>query len=209
MHSITLDQYQALSVASVGAAAAATGHDAAFSPVLSHIRLSHAAGNVTAVATDRYRVARSAFTVKDDGQGDFTVLLPAKEFLAFVKSAKKSAITIQLNEAGVIVSTPSAGMAVTFEIVTLDFPAVERLFPSEDDFCELDRVTLDMAILEGAKKLLPSYYLRASEHSWTFRFMKTSNPRKPGPVYMTLADGNQLPGESFVDFLIQPKMALS
>jgi hypothetical protein len=169
------------------------------------------------VATNRYTVGRWEHNTEAEvgpvtaegvlvNDPDAVVLIPRKaaEWLA-KQTPKVLGVTDPRLVAGssyVVVFTPEsvtikwAGpegevLAVTrFEVVTGNFPPVERLIPevtaeyAPEDI--LPVVSLNPAHLEmfirGAKRTL------YREAPMRFRLTKTENPSKPGPVVITFAD---------------------
>lgn len=207
---------QMRSIVSTGIAASADD----ITPVLQTVSLTFDAASceVSAVATDRYRIARNRFTVSADNVFDgvsFTVLLPVKQLTTFWNSIKTAALR---GDTPVIFSVDFDGDTVTgFSVeyggqtfsglpVAGNFPSVDRLMPSESDlesfipaavFGLNPRFVGDLSKLFSADDL-PRENLK--DTPWFFHSQTVNGGTKPGPLYITRPGG--------VDYLVQPVSGL-
>jgi hypothetical protein len=104
-------------------------------------------------------------------------------------------------------NTPDVVQSARFELVAGKFPPVERVFPDD---------TTEFALTANAVSLKTEFLARVDTAvKWLggrsdtarFQFMKTDNPNKPGPVYVTVfCDVGPAVGK--FDSLIQPNLLL-
>lgn len=138
----------------VKAVAIAAGSDSAL-PVLASVSVSLLDHGIALVATDRYRLAEARH---GSGSVQASVLVNAKELLAFVKTIKLSAkeyphgarITVTVDPGLVTVS--GAGMSRIFRTVDATFPPHAHLIPSEDPVDGVAVTALDEGFLVDAAK---------------------------------------------------------
>lgn len=207
---------QLRAIVSTGVAAGADD----ITPVLQAISVTFDAetNEITAIATDRYRIARNRFTVSESDVFDgvsFTVLLPVKQITAFWNSVKTAALR---GSVPVVFSVDFDGDTVTgFSVeyggqtfngvpVSGNFPPVERLMPSVSDvesFKPASVFGLNPRFIGDLAKLfcaddLPRENLK--NQSWFFHSQTVNDNSKPGPVYITRQGG--------VEYLVQPNLIL-
>jgi hypothetical protein len=197
-------------------------------PVLMSIQVSYDAetNQVTAMATDRYRIARNVFTpIKpvEISERD-TVHIPAKELQKYWNSIKinslKSNETISLevgagesnyeDESKWSTYTISyAGQTISGEEFHGNFPPIERLMPDTGkhlEFSPAQGVLLKPAYLADLGKLFaasdtPRETLK--DIPWSF-FTEEKEGSTPRPVYITRKTGDN----SSVEYLVQPNLIL-
>lgn len=189
-------------------------------PVLQTISVAFNAetNEITAIATDRYRVARNRFTVSEGDVFDgvsFTVLLPVKPVTAFWNSVKTAALrgnlpvvfSVDLESDTVTgFSFESGGQTFNGVPVSGNYPNIERLIPSSSDvdsFKPASVFGLNPRFIGDLAKLfcaddLPRENLKNTP--WNFHSQMFGDSAKPGPVYITRPGG--------VEYLIQPVMRL-
>lgn len=207
-------------VASVGVAASSDD----VTPIISAVQISVTdAGEVTAVATDRYRIARVIFTPKMDEAvigGEDSININAKELTKFwngikavaIKSHMPVILTFQEDEDYTDSKTYSLeydGSRVENRSVRGNYPPVGKLMADYDiDKCEgVPNVALNPNFLADMVKF---YHPRDDKRInmkhvvWQFRFKQTDSS-KPGPVYITRGSGNT---DATLDYLVQPNLLL-
>ena len=202
----------------VSTGVAASADDAI--PVLQTISFTFNAetNEITAIATDRYRIARNRFTVSEGDVFDgvsFTVLLPVKPVTAFWNSVKTAALrgnlpvvfSVDLESDTVTgFSIEYAGQTFNGVPVSGNYPNIERLIPSSSDvesFKPASVFGLNPRFIGDLAKLfcaddLPRENLK--ETPWSFHSQMAAEVMRPGPVYITRPGG--------VDYLLQPVMRL-
>lgn len=142
MNTLTVTPAQLASLAT--AVHAASTDD--ITPVITAIRLSRVDDTVTAVATDRYRIARITLALKLADQEElnspeFTALVPGKAFDAFARTVKRAAgrvaadhpsVTIAHDDDArtVTISDTYSQSSITLKAIIGNFPPVERLIPT-------------------------------------------------------------------------------
>ncbi len=207
-------------VASVGVAASTDD----VTPIINSVNISVTdAGEVTAVATDRYRIARVIFTPRLDEAvigGEDSITINAKELTKFwngikavaIKSHMAIVLTFQDDEDYTNSKTYSLeydGSRVENRSVQGNFPPVGKLMTDYDiEQCEgVPSVVLNPNFLGDMVKF---YHPRDDKKvnmknvSWQFRFKQTDS-KKPGPVYITR--GTDIAGAR-LDYLVQPNLLL-
>lgn len=210
------------SVASVGVAASSDD----VTPIINTVNISVSeAGEVTAVATDRYRIARVIFTPKVDEAvigGEDSITINAKElskFWAGIKvNALKSHMPVVLEIVGDdenFVTSPKKyileydGSRVENFGIRGNYPPVAKLMTGyeENDCAGVPAVSLNPNFLGDMVKM---YHPRDEKKinmknvAWQFRF-KATDSKKPGPVYITR--GSDIAGAT-LDYLVQPNLLL-
>jgi len=208
------------SVVSVGVAASTDD----VTPVIMSVNISVSeAGEVTAVATDRYRIARVIFTPKMDEAvigGEDSILISAKDLTKFWNSIKAVAIkshipvTLFIEEDlqypnSKIYTIEYDGSRVQGRSVLGQFPPVEKLMTGYDldDCAGVPAVALKPSFLGDLAKMYhprDDNRIKMSDVAWQFRF-KTTESKKPGPVYITR--GSDIAGAT-LDYLVQPNLLL-
>jgi len=204
------------SVVSVGVAASTDD----VTPIIEAISISVNDGVVTAMATDRYRIARVKFTPEIADAvtgGDAHVLIGAKELAKFWATIKteflKSGTYVTL-EIGESESGNSAyeleylGSGIKISGVERggNYPPLERLMEGYE-LGDCDGVPtlgiLPQYLGDLAKIFHPrdSAKVNVKTTAWEFRF-KRSESGKPGPVYITRGGS----GNASVDYLVQPNL---
>lgn len=208
------------SVASVGVAASSDD----VTPIINAVNISVSeAGEVTAVATDRYRIARVIFTPKMDEAvigGEDSLTINAKELSKFWAGIKVNALKshmpvilfieedLQFTNSK-IYTLEYDGTRVQGRSVMGNFPPVERLMTDYNlEQCEgVPSVALNPNFLGDMVKM---YHPRDEKKinmknvAWQFRFKQTDS-KKPGPVYITRGSGNT---DATLDYLVQPNLLL-
>lgn len=208
-------------VASVGVAASTED----ITPIINAVNISVSeTGEVTAVATDRYRIARVIFTPKTDKlavlTGEDSITINAKELSKFWAGIKVNALKshmpvilfieedLQFTN-GKIYTLEYDGTRVQGRSVAGNFPPVERLMADYNlEQCEgVPSVALNPNFLGDMVKM---YHPRDDKKinmknvAWQFRF-KATDSKKPGPVYITR--GSDIAGAT-LDYLVQPNLLL-
>lgn len=198
-------------IVSTGVAAAT----ADVTPVLTQIQLSYDAETkmFTALATDRYRVARNRFpsVYAADSLESFEILLPAKELTKFWTSVKSSALRTNsdllldiIDAAGhQLWSLEFDNQKIGGDEIRGNYPPVERLFPANyADETPAQGLSLNMAYVGDLAKLYAASddaRINLKEIPWqTF----TQAGERPLPVYFTRTteDG------ALVDYILQPNL---
>lgn len=201
---ITLSADELYSIAS--AAIAASKEDT--TPILMAVQVRVENGTLTAVATDRYRVARITFPV----EGELApVTIPRGLLERFTKALKASktrmaVVTLSVEDTIVTLSESLTGLTMRDSVVYGQYPPVERLIPTEESqFGECESINLNPAYAFDMSKLLhPS--LTASDYkngAPRMRFSKVDNPSRPGPV---LFDRTIQDGQGSLEYLLQPNL---
>ena len=208
------------SVASVGVVASSDD----VTPIINAVNISVTdAGEVTAVATDRYRIARVIFTPKMDEAvigGEDSLTINAKELTKFWNNIKAVAIKshmpiildIQEDEDYTDSKTYSIeydGSRVENRSVRGNFPPVERLMTDYAvEQCDgVPAVSLNPNFLGDMVKMYhprDDKRINMKQVAWQFRFKQTDS-KKPGPVYITR--GSDIAGAT-LDYLVQPNLLL-
>ena len=187
-------------------------------PVLQQISVSYDAETkmFTALATDRYRVARNRFpsVYAADSLESFDVLLPAKTLQKFWTSIKSSALRnnsalifeLVSGDGNVLWSIEYDGNKIAgVELAHANYPPVERLFP--DNYTEktpVQGVSLNMVYVgDLAKIYAASDDTRADLKSTPWQmFTAETESGRPGPVYFTRPTDDG----ALVDYLLQPNL---
>lgn len=206
---------QLFSLASVAVAAAKND----VTPVIQSVRVSVVDGFIVGVATDRYRVARVRLALHTDAPSveDFDGVTiqrsQIEQFAKAVKALKPTAYlpTVKLavgerDEAGlrmVTLSEYTSGTQSTQLERGGNYPPVARLFPStEDGFGPQEALSLNIGYVADVGKLVHPSLVRGETPR--FRFTKTDNPNKPGPV---LIDYQSIrPEDGSLEYLLQPNL---
>lgn len=213
MSSITLYPRQLASIASI--LVAASKDDVTPVIVSAHIRVQD--GFLTAVATDRYRVARVTFPLtsdEGDTQDDLDVVVPRaflERFARTVKAAKlKPDAKISLSHDPLAKSLTFAfsGGSASDVAITGNYPPVARLFPEAESLTEVGEIALNPRFVSDAGKLdhptLTADDLRNG--AVRLRFTKSGRADKPGPV---LIDRRGIrPKDGGLEYLLQPNLLL-
>lgn len=216
MFKITLTPEQLYSLASC--TVAASKKDA--TPVIESVRVSVEGGKIVGIATDRYRVARVTFPLSeaDEGTPDFEgVTIQRAQIEGFAKTVKAAkppahapaTITLEVDEGGLhearrvtLSDFAYSGATSAMQEQLGNFPPVARLFPSgENAFRPVEQVSLNIAYLADVAKL--SHPALGRGETPTFRFTKTDNPYKPGPVLISFPI-SEVAGS--VEYLLQPNL---
>lgn len=106
-------------------------------PVLTHLRLTIAAGTVTAVATDRYRLFMDSIPTETEGAGE--VLMPATaaddfKKQGFAKSTDTATISWDTSEyATVVLTVATPAVTLTYRVDQMDYPKVEKIMTKAID----------------------------------------------------------------------------
>lgn len=212
---VMLTPEQLFSVASV--AVAAPKNDV--TPVIQSVRVSVADGFIIGVATDRYRVARVRLALHadapsvEDFEGVTIQRSQIEQFAKVVKASKPTAYlpTVKLavgerDEAGlrtVTLSEYTSGAQSVQPERGGNFPPVARLFPKDESgFGPQEVLSLNIGFLADVGKLVHPSLGRGETPR--FRFTKTENPHKPGPVLIDYP--NIRPEDGSLEYLLQPNL---
>lgn len=199
-------------------------------PVLSYVRIRFENGRVNAVATDRYRVVRVSFAPHffkpdeehaDEAPESFEALVRGADLTGLarqLKAAKLSPaepIRLELVEEGAALSLSWQGGSVTMptaqaNIKVGNFPAAERLFPSDEPDATIDFLSVDLKMLADALKIVLPGDDRSAKDGFVFRFTAGRDSDKPGPIYGTrsIETGPRKPDAPLAEFMIQPRLRL-
>ena len=208
------------SIVSVGVAASSDD----VTPIINAVSISVSeAGEVTAVATDRYRIARVIFTPKMDEAvigGEDSLTINAKELSKFWAGIKVTALKshmpvvlfieedLQFTNSK-IYTLEYDGTRVQGRSVMGNYPPVEKLMTGYDldDCAGVPTVALKPSFLGDLAKMYhprDENRIKMSDIAWQFRFKQTDS-KKPGPVYITR--GSDISGAT-LDYLVQPNLLL-
>lgn len=106
-------------------------------PVLAHLRLTIAAGTVTAVATDRYRLFIDSISTETEGTGEFLIPATAADDFkkqGFAKSIDTATITWDTSEHGTtVVTVATTTVTLTYRVDEMDYPKVEAIMTKAID----------------------------------------------------------------------------
>ena len=208
------------SIASV--AVAASSDDV--TPVITSVRISVESGQVTAVATDRYRIARTIFmpslTDQLEPPAEGSILISAKELTKFWNGIKVNALKSQLPIIFTILTDEQYpdnkmyhleydGMRIEGNGMRGNYPPIEGLMSGYDvtECSGVPAVALKPKFLADLDKLFSAFDSAkpSKDIAWTFRFKATESGR-PGPVYIT-RNGERTDGGT-LDYLVQPNLLL-
>ncbi|GAA2230122.1 hypothetical protein N1031_06845 [Herbiconiux moechotypicola] len=211
---LTLSTSALAAVASVAVAASKDG----VTPVIQAVHLKASSGQLVAIATDRYRVARVTI-IPTGEQATFTdidALIPAKllqDFASAVKRAKllpiPDGVSIETDGDVVSLSCDQAGVSQKGLVAKGNYPPVARLFPADEDaFGEIGEISFRADWLADFAKLdHPAYASRNTDPDRKIpklRFMKGASSTKPGPIYATRDFG----AGGSIEYLLQPHILL-
>tara|TARA_R110000782_G_scaffold186634_1_gene276844 strand:- start:2168 stop:2857 length:690 start_codon:yes stop_codon:yes gene_type:complete len=187
-------------------------------------------GEVTAIATDRYRVARVQFTPlklgeADVSRGEDSVTINTKELAKFWATVKTDVmrggfwITLETESfAGstdmYTLSCASTGITVKGMEVYGNYPNVGKLMEGygEDEATGVPSVGLNPNFLGDLVKMYhPRDFAKVNMKfiSWNFRFKATApeeRSNKRNPVYITREAENGGATSARLDYLVQPSM---
>jgi DNA polymerase-3 subunit beta len=137
---VTVIPVRAEYLRSLACAAVAAGKDDTL-PTLTGVRLEWGPGYLRAVATDRYRLAIIEHHAEETGSAvEGSALVPAKEFVAYVKTLPKptryglpAVVMVKPGDGEVTFTCTSPDGEVTRTIRTLvgEFPRYDKLVPTE------------------------------------------------------------------------------
>ena len=208
-------------VASVGVAASSDD----VTPIINAVNISVSeTGEVTAVATDRYRIARVIFTPKMDEAvigGEDSLTINAKELTKFWNGIKATALKSHLPVIMTIITEEGEYSNTKKYVLEYDgsrvenfgikgnYPPVEKLMSGYDldDCAGVPAVALKPSFLGDLAKMYhprDDNRIKMSDVAWQFRFKQTDS-KKPGPVYITR--GSDIAGAT-LDYLVQPNLLL-
>lgn len=209
---LTLTPSELASIASVAVAASKES----FPPIIQTVRLEvDESGELSAMATDRYRIARVRFIPRIAPGEAFAVTLPAKELVAFAKTVgaprhlEEIRFTLEVTDDGkrlVHLSALVGGQSVRLVEVYGDYPSVARLIPSVEDLDKMGEtgpLALNLKYVADAGKVSLPGDGRGSMDVLRFYFTMTENPAKPGPVLLR----REWNGAT-LDYLVQPNLML-
>jgi hypothetical protein len=205
----TLTTPQFLSIASTLVAAAPAKE---VTPNIISAQITVTGQQLVAIATDRYRVARSTMILDEAPEGDFTVTIPR----AFLESAAKQIRALKLpaaqpnvvlEVAGTYLSVSAPGLTLSAEAASGNYPPVGRLFPEEDKLVDLGDVSLNAQFVADAGKLTHPALSDPKRSPIRLRFSASGRPDRPGPVLITRKLDDAKPGEA-LEYLLQPNLLL-
>jgi DNA polymerase III sliding clamp (beta) subunit (PCNA family) len=204
---LTNDQLGA--IASVGACAATED----VTPIIMTVHITVEGGKLTAVSTDRYRLARLQFPVDAP---DFSATINAKWLAGFyasvkkIKSGRDMANELTLEGTSITLSNVLAQTTQSSHVVYGQFPPIGRLIPEwSDEPVEYAPLNLRAELLMALTKLtLPEDAGLTPAKRFNVWRMQTT-PRVEGkltqPVLFTQRSKDTL---STLEFLIQPNLLL-
>lgn len=159
---VTVIPVRAEYLRSLACAAVAAGKDDTL-PVLTGVRLEWGPGFLRAVATDRYRLAIIEHHAEETGSAiEGSALVPAKEFVAYVKSLPKPArfglpavVMIKPGEDEVTFTCTSSDGEVSRTIRTLygEFPRYEKLVPTEFEALPAEGIAMNPQYVADVAKM--------------------------------------------------------
>lgn len=214
---VMLTPEQLFSLASVAVAAE---KPSGATPVIQAVRIAADGGFVVGVATDRYRVARVRLALHADAPSveDFEgVTIQRSQIEQFAKSVKASKPTAYLptvkltvtsgegehDPRMVTLSESTSGAQSTLAERYGNYPPVARLFPAgESAFGPQESLTLNIGHVADVGKLVHPSLVRGEAPR--FRFTKTENPNKPGPVLIDYPSIR--PEDGSLEYLLQPNL---
>jgi len=197
---IELTKNQALAITSL--AVFADNPRSTATPVLTELELAVTDNKITAVATDRFCIARYV----DDVIGDNLTLRLTPDMVKFLATALKTKgmplnTTIELGQDNKVTATV-AGRTYTDTPVTAKYPAVNGLIENWIAATELTALSLRAEFLGKLQKLTAN---GEKAELWRFEHGANAfNPAKPGPLKATAikADGK-------LTALIQPNLLVA
>jgi DNA polymerase-3 subunit beta len=218
---LTADQFASIASATVAAAPVKE-----LTPIIQAVQVGIEAGILTAVATDRYRVARITFPI--EGAPDLEPVTIPRTFLdGFAKSIRAaklpatSEITLTVTPtepsnayhdpaATLTLASSYAGVSATASALQGNYPPVARLFPETLSDTPSPEISLNLARLADAEKLthpaLTATAIKASP-GMRIRYTTSDNPAKPGPILVD--HGARIkPEQGTLEYLLQPNMLL-
>ncbi|MEU5691102.1 DNA polymerase III subunit beta [Actinosynnema sp. NPDC020468] len=136
----------------VAQVAVAAGKDDTL-PMLTGVRLEIGNGNLTLVATDRFRLAMREFAwAPNDELGDVAVLVPAKTLNDSAKTLGASGAKIELSLAANdgLLGLSGTGRRTTTRLLDADFPKYRQLLPTEHSAAAIIEVD---ALVQAIKRV--------------------------------------------------------
>jgi hypothetical protein len=215
MSKILFSPVEFRSIASVGVAASKDD----VTPVIMSINISNENSEITAVATDRYRIARSMFTLTIDqteSLGDFNITIPSDAVTKFWNSIKVQALKGNIPiELEVTAGDVQQCWTLSYDGITASGAEVRGSFPPVDRLLDIDmnnytgvpKVGLKPGFLADLSKLFAAtdYAKVGKDLAWTFHFGNSEND-KPMPVYVTR--NPERDSSSVIEYLVQPNLIL-
>lgn len=203
------------SIASVGVAASKDD----VTPIICSINISNENSEITAVATDRYRIARSMFTLtieQSNELGDFNITIPAESVIKFWNSIKVQALKgFAPVELEVIAGDVEQYWTLSYDGIRVagaetrgNYPPVDKLLDINlNNYTGIPKVGLKPGFLADLGKLFAAsdYAKVGKDLPWTFYFGKSESD-KPMPVYVTR--NPERDGSSVIEYLVQPNLLL-
>ncbi len=202
---LTNDQLGA--IASVGSCAATED----VTPIIMTVHVTVEGGKLTAVSTDRYRLARLQFPVDAP---DFSATINAKWLAGFyasvkkIKSGRDMANELTLEGTSITLSNVLAQTTQSSHVVYGQFPPIGRLIPEwSDEPVEYAPLSLRAELLVALTKLtLPADASLTPAKRFGVWRMQHTTPAVEGkamPVLFTQRSKDTL---STLEFLIQPNL---
>jgi len=155
----TLNASQFVALLSGASAGISTAKDTKGVAVLNVVRLEGSDGKITAVATDRYVMARGTIAgLSDNGAGVINLTANNIKIIAQVlKPLKSREITITLGDSLTIEG--GASLIVPNSAVLENYPDINKLIPTEFSGVDSDGIILDPAVITKASKVTPARIL--------------------------------------------------
>lgn len=180
--------------------------------VLTGIHLSVGNGLLTAMVTDRYRVARLIMPVDHTG-ADTSALIPAKALADFSKSAKSvktyaasTSITLEFSETGYLIKDALTQASAAGATVAGNFPPMNKMFvefENNQNSIDLAPVGINPTMFGDLAKLIDPQGKKLADH-WTVEFRMTATDRI-APIRASFEGDN---GAWSITALIQPRLAV-
>lgn len=171
-------------------------------PVLAGVQISRTDNIITAVATDRYRVARVTFECHGD---DFTALIPAAELTRFWAGIKtkalrsQSPIVLDISDDGYSIGYDGASISGNY--ISGNMPDVSKLVTeaAARDNAGAPEIGLNVGYIGDMGKLFHPADGTKPEQNWLLKF-SVSDAGKAAPVYATRSGTNG----GTLEYILQP-----
>lgn len=215
MTTITLSRQQLHAIASLAHCASTDD----ITPIITAIKLTGiSGGNITAIATDRYKIAELSFVVEEVTQ-DFEILINAKKLLAASKSIKGKAsqfnqfmnITISGEVGNRTMKLDNHETSVTIPELVGNYPPVARLLDSAYDDIQnrhapINKISLSPKHIADIAKVMPPEFTRAVElnnSAFIFNLSMVEDFDRVAPTLITRKDAPSFRA------LLQPNLILN
>lgn len=126
-------------------------------PVLNSLLLRGEKGELTAAATDRYRLIEGIVSL--DGEGELSATLfqldDVKKILSMIKGDKSRATGVSIQRQGDTLTVSHLSQALVFQALDGTYPPYTHLFPSEDSApVALESVTYNPTLFADYGKIV-------------------------------------------------------